>query len=433
MNNYKYVVSRCIFILLFFSSLAFGQSEVDLLVVYSPSAKALMTDPNARIVSYVEYANQALKNTGADFQYRLVHVEEHSWSGDSSLGGTELNNLRINASIQQLRNRYGADFVAGIVPQTNGLCGIGYVLNGNNSTQKFSRGSEAFGYSLTGHSCGGHSFSHELGHNMGLGHSYAQGSKGGLADWARGHGLLNEFITIMAYSSAYDVSNRGGVLQIHSNPDLNSCLSFSCGIDRFAPDGADARRALDIAAPQVAGFLPTVGTMPPQSIVFEDAEDGTINGWRIADNTPSGVATIANVFDGAAQSRVIELSGLKRQNSFRLGKDENGRLWREQNLRMIQWSMKYSVPFTIYIQLETTGGRRNIVYQEGVGLPLVLGPHVRIGLGAGITDGTWRTNARNLEDDLHRRFPSEQILNVDGFVIRGSGRVDDIELLSATP
>ena len=428
--NFKYMFSRFILILFLFSSSSYGQSEIDLLVVYSPSAKALMTDPNAQIVNFVEYANRALTNTGADYQYRLVHVQEHSWLGDNSLGGTELNNLRIDASIQQLRNQYGADFVAGIVPQTNGLCGIGYVLNGNNSTQQFYPGVAAYAYSLTGHSCGGHSFSHELAHNMGLGHSFAQGSQGGLAYWARGHGLSGQFITIMAYNSAYQVFNAAGFLQIHSNPDLNSCLGFPCGQDRFAPDGADARRALDIAAPQVEGFLPTV--VPSlQSIVYEDAEDGTTNGWSINDNTPSG-ATITNIFDGAAQGRVIELSGTKRQNSFRLGKDVDGSFWGAKNLEIIQWSMKYSVKFTVIVRIRTNVAPRHIRYSQGIGLPLGSGWYVDIGLGNNLTDGTWRTYVRNLEDDLHRKFPSEQILRVEGVSFRGSGRVDDI-LLSEAP
>lgn len=430
--DFKSMMSRFVVALFFFSSSSFGQSEIDLLVVYSPSAKALMADPNAQIVNFVEYANTALTNTGADYRYRLVHVQEHNWLSDDSLGSEELDNLRIDPTIQQLRDQYGADLVAGIVPQSNGLCGIGFVLNGDDSTQQFYSGVNAYGFSLTGHSCGGHSFAHELGHNMGLAHSYAQGSQGGLAYWARGHGLDDpdidvNFITIMAYSSAYNVSNAAGFLQIHSNPELNSCLNFPCGKDRFEQDGADARRALDIAAPQVEGFLPVATVTASQPIIYEDAEDGTTNGWNIADNSPSG-ATIANVFDGAVQGRVIEFSGSGRQNSFQLGKDADGSVWGENNRKNIKWSMNYSERFLIYVQLQTTGGRRYIQYKEGVEPPLGRGRYVIIGLGSGIKDGTWRAFERNLDDDLHSIFPNEQILLVNGFIIRGSGKIDGIEL-----
>ncbi len=43
---------------------------------------------------------------------------------------------------------------------------------------------------------------------MGLGHSFAQGSKGGIYEWGRGHGKYNKFSTTMAYPQSYGSAIR---------------------------------------------------------------------------------------------------------------------------------------------------------------------------------------------------------------------------------
>lgn len=66
--------------------------------------------------------------------YRLVHLQQHSWSNDDSLGATRLDSLRRDAAAQNLRTHYGADMIAGLVPQSGNLCGIGYVPFGDKAT-----------------------------------------------------------------------------------------------------------------------------------------------------------------------------------------------------------------------------------------------------------------------------------------------------------
>ncbi len=48
-------------------------------------------------------------------------------------------------------------------------------------------------------------------------------------------------------------------------------------------------------------------------------------------------------------------------------------------------------------------------------------------------DGQWQTFYRDLQADLEEAQPGVTILEVNGFLIRGSGRVDDIRLLSVMP
>jgi hypothetical protein len=49
-------------------------------------------------------------------------------------------------------------------------------------------------------------------------------------------------------------------------------------------------------------------------------------------------------------------------------------------------------------------------------------------LGSDAGDGRWRTYIRDLQSDVDEAQPGIRILEVNGFLIRGSGRVDDIEL-----
>ena len=91
-------------------------STVDVLGIYSDHAAQLVSDPAALFVSNIEYANRALANSGANYRYNLVHVQQSNWSNDASLGGSQLQSFARDEAIQALREQYGADFVAGIVP-----------------------------------------------------------------------------------------------------------------------------------------------------------------------------------------------------------------------------------------------------------------------------------------------------------------------------
>ena len=57
--------------------------------------------------------------------------------------------------------------------------------------------------------------------------------------------------------------------------------------------------------------------------------------------------------------------------------------------------------------------------------------YVHHGLGSVSKNGTWQTFTRDLQADLHAGEPDNDIISVDAFLIKGSGRVDDIKLKSA--
>lgn len=159
--------------------------------------------------------------------------------------------------------------------------------------------------------------------------------------------------------------------------------------------------------------------------ILEDAEDHTVGRWSVYDGDPPG-SSITNVFDEDRQSQVMQFTGSGTNNGYMVrNNDQNA--WANGN-RMIEWSMKYSQSFTVYVDVTTTAGRRYLVYQPVNKNKLGNGNSVHHGLGVSAKSGTWRTFVRDLQADLSDAQPGKTILTVDRFLIRGSGRVDDIRL-----
>jgi hypothetical protein len=165
----------------------------------------------------------------------------------------------------------------------------------------------------------------------------------------------------------------------------------------------------------------------PYASVAEDAEDGNTNGWRIMDATPVG-ATVNNVYDADRGSRVIELVGDGTYNGYQFNK-EDGSPWQNSRQFVFAASLKFSEYFIIYIDMETTAGHRYLRYEPVNWTGLGSAEVVHHGLGSHIIDGQWHTIARDLEADLQAAQPGVSILEVNGLIIRGSGRVDDIKLM----
>ncbi len=218
---------------------------IDLLVVHPPKS-VLNTDILTRVASMETYANKALDNSQANIRFRVVKIVEIDLPNPKT-DPTTLSNLRKDQNVQELRAKYGADLVTMITP-TGPYCGVGYVIRGSRDT--IYPGYQAYGYNIVGDRCIS-SFAHELGHNLGLGHSYKQSSYGGLYSWGRGHGVDNNFVTTMAYSSAYN----GRRLQFFSNPDVINCNNLKCGSEIHHADGAHAVKAAGVSGPQIAAWF----------------------------------------------------------------------------------------------------------------------------------------------------------------------------------
>lgn len=222
-------------------------ADIDVMVLYTDEALQEIADPDARITLMVEWMNGAISQSNIDAQVNLVHSQKINFANDGKTDEAALNALTSNAEVAALRQQHGADMVA-LITNTGPYCGIAWVP-GNRAQGKLL--GKDYSFSVTGAQCVS-AFAHELGHNMGLGHSAAQGSTGSLFDWARGHGINNTFVTTMAYGSAY---NTNVTVQRYSNPALNNCQGLPCGVDRNQNNGADAARNLNQVVTEVESYL----------------------------------------------------------------------------------------------------------------------------------------------------------------------------------
>ena len=161
--------------------------------------------------------------------------------------------------------------------------------------------------------------------------------------------------------------------------------------------------------------------------VYEDAEDGNIEGWSVYDPTPSG-AVIRNVYDEERKSRVIEFRGHGTDNGYWL-RNKDGSYWNNTKEFTIEWSMKYSENFVVYVLINTNKGTKYLRYDPVDSNELGDGSYIKYGIGSDKTDGKWHTIRRDLKKDLNDAQPDVNLLAVEAFLIRGSGRVDDIKLI----
>jgi hypothetical protein len=173
-------------------------------------------------------------------------------------------------------------------------------------------------------------------------------------------------------------------------------------------------------------MITTQPTWIPET-VYGDAESGGIEGWDVFDAAPAG-ATITNVSDQERGGRVIQVAGSKTDNGYRLRTNAYAN-WANGSQFVIEWSMKYSESFVVYVEVQTTSGYRYFQYEPVNSDYLGRSSQIRLGLGTGASDGQWHTFTRNLQADLTKAQPgAATILQVNAFSVRGSGKIDDVKL-----
>lgn len=170
-------------------------------------------------------------------------------------------------------------------------------------------------------------------------------------------------------------------------------------------------------------------------VTYEDAEDGDTVGWSVYDKSPEG-ATITNTLDADSNSRAIVLSGAGRSNGYMVG-NWTGRAgaWAEMNRKTASWDMKFSENYSFYFTVQTTKGERYLYYSSASNDRGIIGngAYIHHGLGESFKDGKWHTITRDLENDLKEFESDNHIVSVNGLLIRGSGKIDNIVLTDGAP
>mgnify|MGYP000751870024 FL=1 len=228
---------------------------ISVLFVYSLSAEALYQgDVTTRLNHIIEVTNQIYIDSEVNIQIEIADTLAVDYP-DEILSEQALDDITYKTheaftNIENIRFEAGADMVALLRPNMDAdtVCGIAWgndeVINSIN-----------YMYSHTSIDCPDYVNAHEMGHNMGLAHSQAQGNEGYSFPFARGYRISDPdsgFSTVMAYS----VSNAGKIYKF-SNPEI-LCTELACGIDRNdTVNGADASYALNQLRFQLANIMDT--------------------------------------------------------------------------------------------------------------------------------------------------------------------------------
>ncbi|MBT3867803.1 MAG: hypothetical protein HOF19_07810 [Gammaproteobacteria bacterium] len=272
-----------------------GPSTVDLLVVYSAGVTTLYNgDPRARFDHLISLSNQALSDSNVSMSLRLVSAQELNIDESKTIGqwlDDAEAAIGVYSDLEQRRVAVGADLVVMFrqfdTGDTCGLAGIG----GDGTEGLMSRTTFISASFIDFDACGDLTMIHEVGHNIGLGHSFRQNDTGTFI-WARGHGIDDGFTTLMAYGASFDNAPE---LPLFSNPNVALCDGSPCGIAVGQPESAFSAKSINVVRFQVAAFTPASDDADNDGV--PDSSDAfPLDASETADTDGDGVGDNADAF-----------------------------------------------------------------------------------------------------------------------------------------
>ena len=164
--------------------------------------------------------------------------------------------------------------------------------------------------------------------------------------------------------------------------------------------------------------------------IYENAEDSQTNRWSVYAG-PNG-AQINNINDGNRGSRIISFQGNNTENKYIIGnKAGANNAWEDTRHNNIKWSFKSNSSFKVYLFVNTQKGKREIKYTNSdIDVKGVQGDEIYFGLGTTTSDGKWHTFIRDVAADVKKFDNDNQLLSIDGLLVVGNSKIDDLELFN---